>query len=432
MKYISTGGDQSPVSFREATLNGLAPDKGLYVPVEIPRLNNDFIQSLRGSGTYEIAEHVLSAFVSNDINSADLSRIITDVFDFEIPLVHVENDIQSLELFHGPTLSFKDVGARFLARCIACFKEKTKQLTILVATSGDTGSAVASGFWKMHGIRVVVLFPEGGVSKFQESQMTTLGKNITVLEVKGVFDDCQRLVKTAFADEDLNEKVHLTSANSINIARWIAQSVYYFLAYKQSEPDTALTISVPTGNLGNLTAGLLAKKMGLPVRKFVAATNRNRVITDYIQTGIYETKLSVTTVSNAMDVGDPSNYERLMYLYDGSLEQIREDVESFSFSDEETIQTIRDVYRQTNYLLDPHGAVSYLALRTYFHNHKTDAGSRSGIFLETAHPKKFAGPVKEAVPAITFDGQEPESKPEKISIANDFNALKNIILNLSS
>lgn len=432
MKYISTRGDRSMVSFREATIKGMAPDNGLYVPVEIPRLDIDFIQSLNSIDDHEIAEHIISAFVSDDIAPADLPRLILDIFDFEIPLIMVDEGIWSLELFHGPTLSFKDVGARFLARCIYRFKETSELLTVLVATSGDTGSAVASGFWKMPGIRVIILFPEGGISKFQESQMTTLGNNISVIEVNAAFDDCQRLVKTAFADKELNKKVALTSANSINIARWIAQSVYYFLAYKQYDPDAELVISVPTGNLGNLTAGVLAKKMGLPVRKFVAATNRNRVITDYIQTGIYETKPSVTTVSNAMDVGAPSNYERLMYLYGNDLEPIRADIESFSFNDENTLQAIGDVYRKTSYLLDPHGAVSYLALREFLNNNKEEFGSGSGIFLETAHPKKFAEPVKKALPLIAIPQNISGNKPEKISLENDFQKLKDLIINISS
>jgi len=425
MNFISTRNGDKGVTYREATLKGLALDRGLYVPSSIPPLEICERSSLAVMENEEIAFNIINPFVEDDIDHDSLNTIIREAFNFNIPLNQITEDIYSLELFHGPTLSFKDVGARFLARCVSHFNKSSELLNVLVATSGDTGSAVGNGFWKMPGIRVLILYPKNAISEFQESQMTGLGENVMALEVEGNFDDCQQLVKRAFTDVYLNSKTRLTSANSINIARWLAQVVYYFLAIKQYPDDRDLVISVPTGNLGNLTAGLLAKRMGLPVRKFVSATNSNRVVTDYISTGKYKARTSIRTISNAMDVGAPSNFERLMYLYKNDHKQIIRDIESYSFTDNDTLAAIRDVHDDNGYLLDPHGAVSYLALKQALElpSNKNCAG----IFLETAHPRKFEDPVRQAIPDILFPDQN-HSEGQKISMKNDFKAFSNLLL----
>ncbi len=393
MKYYSTNHKSEKVSFKEAVLQSMAGDKGLYFPEKIPALSDSFFRKLPGMSLSEIGFHFLKPYVDGAMPDAVLSDIMKDVFSFDIPLVEVETDKYALELFHGPTLAFKDVGARTLARFLSRFST-THKTTILVATSGDTGSAVARGFFDMPNIDVVVLYPKGKVSELQEKQFTTLGKNITALEVNGNFDDCQRMVKAAFADEELKKRMYLSSANSINIARLLPQAIYYFYAYGQlKNRNTAVTISVPTGNLGNLTAGLLAKKSGLPVAHFVAAANRNNVFQEYLETGMFRPRPSVSTLSNAMDVGDPSNLVRIQELYDHSFEAALKDISPYNFSDEETRGTIADVYSRTQYILDPHGAVAYLGLSAYMKEKNV-----TGIFLETAHPAKFYQTVEREIP----------------------------------
>ena len=393
MKYYSTNHKSENVSFKEAVLQSMAGDKGLYFPEKIPVLRGSFFNALPAMSLSEIGFHFLKPYVAGALPDAELSDIMEDVFSFDIPLVEVEPDKYALELFHGPTLAFKDVGARTLARFLSKFST-TYKTTILVATSGDTGSAVAQGFFDMPNIDVVVLYPKNKVSKLQEKQFTTLGKNITALEVNGNFDDCQRMVKAAFADEELKKRMHLSSANSINIARLLPQAIYYFYAYgKLKNREKPVVISVPTGNLGNLTAGLLAKKSGLPVARFVAAANRNNVFQEYLETGTFRPRASVPTLSNAMDVGNPSNLVRIQELYDHSFEAARKDVGPYHFTDEETRRTIADVYKHSQYILDPHGAVAYLGLSSYMKEKNV-----TGIFLETANPAKFYQTVEQEIP----------------------------------
>ena len=393
MKYYSTNHKSGAVSFKETVLRSMAGNKGLYFPEKIPVLRGSFFNALPAMSLSEIGFHFLKPYVAGALPDAELSDIMEDVFSFDIPLVEVEPDKYALELFHGPTLAFKDVGARTLARFLSKFST-TYKTTILVATSGDTGSAVAQGFFDMPNIDVVVLYPKNKVSKLQEKQFTTLGKNITALEVNGNFDDCQRMVKAAFADEELKKRMHLSSANSINIARLLPQAIYYFYAYgKLKNREKPVVISVPTGNLGNLTAGLLAKKSGLPVARFVAAANRNNVFQEYLETGTFRPRASVPTLSNAMDVGNPSNLVRIQELYDHSFEAARKDVGPYHFTDEETRRTIADVYKHSQYILDPHGAVAYLGLSSYMKEKNV-----TGIFLETANPAKFYQTVEQEIP----------------------------------
>ena len=389
MLFYSTNGQSPKVRFEEAVLQGLASDKGLFFPVTIPKLPSSFFDSIEELSPAGIAFQVASKFVGDEIPEEKLKQIVTETVDFPIPLVEVENDIFSLELFHGPTLAFKDVGARFMALTLRYFLEKkNKPATILVATSGDTGGAVASGFYNVEGINVAILYPSGKISTSQEKQLTTWGKNIYALEIDGTFDDCQRLVKEAFADSELKTKYGLTSANSINIARLLPQSFYYFFAYKQLKNKLKpFVISVPSGNLGNLTAGLIAWKMGLPVDRFVVASNRNDVVTKYLHTGLFESKPSVLTVANAMDVGNPSNFARVLEVFDRNYETLKRKLIGYSFNDEEIKQCIATVYQKTGYTLDPHGACAYMALL------QERKESETGIFLETAHPAKFSETV---------------------------------------
>ncbi len=394
MKYFSTNNSDLRYSFKEAVIKGLAPDNGLFFPVSIPKLEDDFFKRLPGLSLPEIGFEVAKHFVGDDISDADLKKITEEVLNFPIPVVQVEEGVNTLELFHGPTCAFKDVGARFMSRCLSAFaKQNQEEVTILVATSGDTGSAVANGFLGVEGVNVVILYPAGKVSKIQEQQLTTMGQNITALEVDGTFDDCQALVKTAFGDDDLNAKLSLTSANSINIARLLPQSFYYFYAWAQLQPNSKKVVfSVPSGNYGNLTGGLLAKQMGLPIDSFIASANINKVVPDYLNTGKYEPKASVQTISNAMDVGAPSNFARMMELYQEKHSDISKDVKGVWFSDEETEGAIADVYNRTKYILDPHGAVGYLGLKKYLNTER-----EVGVFLETAHPAKFKDTVEKVL-----------------------------------
>jgi threonine synthase len=395
MKYYSLNKQSPEVDFKEATIKGLAPDKGLYFPDHIPVVETDMIDNIQNYSNAEIAFNVIKPYVGESIPDDVLKTICSETVDFDIPLVKLNENVFSLELFHGPTLAFKDVGARFMSRCLGYFaKEKNEKVIVLVATSGDTGGAVANGFHNVPGVEVVILYPSGKVSNVQEKQLTTLGNNIHALEVEGNFDDCQRMVKDAFADEALNKKIFLTSANSINVARWLPQQFYYFFTWKQwQEKNDPPVISVPSGNFGNICAGLLACRSGLPVKHFIAACNANDVVPEYFRTGNYHPQKAVATISNAMDVGDPSNFVRVLELFKENPGELKEIVSSYSITDDETRKAIGNVLKTDKYLLDPHGAVAWIALKNYLSDHKGE----KGIFLETAHPVKFFDVVEPVI-----------------------------------
>lgn len=396
MKYYSTNKQAPLASLEKAVIKGLAEDKGLYMPEQITPLDQASIKNMKNCSFHEIACMVADSFFGDDIEKNTLHRIVEETLSFDTPVVHVDQQIYSLELFHGPTLAFKDVGGRFMARLSGYFieKENKKQVNVLVATSGDTGSAVANGFLDVPGIHVYVLYPKGKVSPIQECQFTTLGQNITALEVDGTFDDCQALVKSAFMDDALNQHMMLTSANSINVARFLPQSFYYFNAYAQLDRmgrADELVVSVPSGNFGNITAGLFAHRMGLPIKRFIAANNKNDIFLQYLQTGIYTPRPSVQTIANAMDVGDPSNFARIKELFascENPYESIKELIKGYRYSDEDIAKTMRSTYEKTGYTLDPHGACAYQAL---IDNHLSE--KETGLFLETAHPAKFKDTV---------------------------------------
>ena len=388
MKYYSTNKEAPTATLEEAVVKGLAPDKGLYMPENIHKLPTAFFDNIENMSFQEIAFEVAKAFFGDDVETSALKDIVYDTLSFDVPAIKVEDNIYSLELFHGPTLAFKDVGARFMARLLQYFikKEGQKSITVLVATSGDTGSAVANGFLGVEGIHVDVLYPKGKVSKIQESQFTTLGKNITAIEINGVFDDCQTLVKQAFMDEELNENKKLTSANSINVARFLPQAFYYFYAYaqlkKQNKADN-MVVCVPSGNFGNICAGIFAHEMGLPIKRFIAANNANDIFYKYLQSGKYEPKPSKQTLANAMDVGDPSNFARIYDLFGGCHEKITSLISGATYTDDMIKATMQTCHKETGYVLDPHGACGYRALKEGLKNGET------GVFLETAHPAKF-------------------------------------------
>ncbi len=397
MNYYSTNGQIKGVSLKDAVVKGLADDKGLFMPDIIKALPASFFENIENLSFQEIAYTVADAFFGEDVEADALKKIVYDTLSFDAPLVNVTENIYSLELFHGPTLAFKDVGGRFMSRLLGYFiaKEGKKgNVNVLVATSGDTGSAVANGFLGVEGIHVYVLYPKGLVSAIQECQFTTLGQNITAIEVDGTFDDCQRLVKTAFMDDELNAQLKLTSANSINVARFLPQSFYYFYAYAQlkklGKANNAV-ICVPSGNFGNITAGLFGKKMGLPVKRFIAANNRNDIFLEYLKTGEYKPRPSVATLANAMDVGDPSNFARVIDLYGHSHKAITAEIGGARYTDEDITETIKTCYTQTGYLLDPHGACGYQALKDMLREGET------GVFLETAHPAKFLSTVENII-----------------------------------
>ena len=396
MKYYSTNKQAPEATLEEAVVKGLAADKGLFMPRTIKPLPKEFYDNIENLSFQEIAYQVADAFFGEDVPAGVLKEIVYDTLSFDVPLVKVNEQIYSLELFHGPTLAFKDVGGRFMARLLGYFirKEGKKEVNVLVATSGDTGSAVANGFLGVEGIHVYVLYPKGKVSEIQEKQFTTLGQNITAIEVDGTFDDCQALVKAAFMDKELNEHLQLTSANSINVARFLPQAFYYFYAYAQlkkaGKADNAV-ICVPSGNFGNITAGLFGKYMGLPVKRFIAANNRNDIFYQYLQTGVYSPRPSVATIANAMDVGDPSNFARVVDLYKHSHEAIKGDISGATYTNEQIAETMKAVWQTEKYLLDPHGACGYRALQEGLQADET------GIFLETAHPAKFKDTVEEII-----------------------------------
>lgn len=433
MKYYSTNGKADRATLHEAVVKGLASDKGLFMPEVIRHLPESFFDEIQDLSFQEVAYRVADAFFGEDVPADTLKQIVYDTLNFDCPVVKVTENIYSLELFHGPTLAFKDVGARFMARLLGYFikQEGCNQVNVLVATSGDTGSAVANGFLGVEGIHVHVLYPKGKVSAIQECQFTTLGQNITALEVDGVFDDCQALVKNAFMDEELNRHMKLTSANSINVARFLPQSFYYFYAYAQlcglvGKPEEVV-FSVPSGNFGNITAGLMAKRMGLPVKRFIAANNRNDVFLQYLRTGVYTPRPSVTTIANAMDVGDPSNFARILDLYGGSHDAICAEVSGVSYTDEQIRRTMSETFRNERYLLDPHGACGYQALVDGLQPGET------GICLETAHPAKFLETVESAI-GETIPVPEKlqvfmQGEKQSILMPVGFNAFKHFLLN---
>ncbi|KAF0236193.1 MAG: L-threonine [Prolixibacteraceae bacterium] len=409
MRYYSTNNNTPEVSLKEAVVKGLAADSGLFMPERIVQFQPSFFKYIQNLNFQEIAFEVAKNFFGDDIDENHLKEIVYDTLQFDCPVVKVTESIYSLELFHGPTLAFKDVGARYMARLLNYFlNDREKQVNVLVATSGDTGSAVANGFLGVDGIHVFVLYPKGKVSKIQESQFTTLGKNITALEIEGTFDDCQRLVKTAFLDDELNNKLILTSANSINVARFLPQAFYYFNAYARLKEqgvleNKELVFSVPSGNLGNITAGLFAREMGLPVVRFIASNNANNMVFEYLQTGKYQSRSSVETLANAMDVGAPSNFARILDLYNHSHKTISEIITGSWYPDEKIREILKRVYTENNYLCDPHGACGYEALAENLRENQI------GVFLETAHPAKFT----ETVESIVGKGNVP--MPDKLA-----------------
>lgn len=430
MKFYSTNNPGIMVDLRQAVTQGLAPDNGLYMPAQIPELPKEFFGTIHQKSFREIAFAVARNIIGDDIPSNELKRIVDHTIQFEAPVVPIEKDIFALELFHGPTLAFKDFGARFMSQLLGYFaRQQDQEIVILVATSGDTGSAVANGFLGVPGTRVVVLYPSGKVSDIQEKQFTTLGQNITALEVTGTFDDCQGLVKDAFLNEDLRRKFFLTSANSINIARLIPQSFYYFNAYAQVKDGQPVVFSVPSGNFGNITGGLLAKRMGLPVHHFIAATNVNDVVPEYLRHGVFTARPSKQTISNAMDVGNPSNFARMLELFNHDFDALSRDISGYSFTDQQTREAMREVFSRHGYILDPHGAIGYLGLKKYM---STVGKPVTGVFLETAHPAKFKEVVEETlqgsipVPAELQKFLQHEKKT--IKMPADFSAFKEFLL----
>ncbi|MEP7374037.1 MAG: threonine synthase [Chitinophagaceae bacterium] len=430
MKYYSTNKQSPLVDFKEAAIRGQAPDKGLYFPEQIPKIKKEIIEGIESLSNEEIAFNVIRPYIGETIPEDKLLQIVSETIHFPIPLVQVNESIWSLELFHGPTLAFKDVGARFMSRCLGYFlKGENRKVTVLVATSGDTGGAVANGFYGVEGVEVVILYPSGKVSPVQEKQLTALGKNIHALEIEGTFDDCQQMVKQAFTDQELNQNLFLTSANSINVARWLPQQFYYFLAYKQwVDKKHPPVVSVPSGNFGNICAGILANRSGLPVQHFIAACNVNDVVSNYLQTSNFKPQTAVPTLSNAMDVGNPSNFVRILEIFNHQIPELKNKLSSYSISDANTIATIREIYQQHNYLLDPHGAVGYRALKKYLEANP----SQKGIFLETAHPVKFPNAVEETIGKkidIPFSLKEIMDQEKKsILMKGNYNELKSYLM----
>jgi threonine synthase len=395
MNYYSLNHIAPNTTFENAVIKGLAPDRGLYFPENITPLKASFFETIETLSNEAIAFEAIKQFISPEIPEDVLKTIVSETLSFDFPVVNLTESISTLELFHGPTMAFKDVGARFMARCLGYFnKDNSNEVTVLVATSGDTGGAVANGFLGVKGVRVVILYPSGKVSDIQEKQLTTLGQNITALEVDGTFDDCQDMVKKAFLDDELTSTMQLTSANSINVARWLPQLFYFMFAYKQLKNSSKeIVFSVPSGNFGNVCAGMIAQKLGLPIKHFIASNNENNVVTRYLKSNSYEPKPSVQTVSNAMDVGNPSNFIRIQAIYNNNFETLKSNLSSYSFTDDETKQALDEIYKTTQYIADPHGAVGYLGCKSYL---ETNPQAHC-VFLETAHPTKFLGVVKEVI-----------------------------------
>jgi threonine synthase len=432
MQYFSTNKNALSVNFKDACINGQAPDKGLYFPENIPQLPKAFFENIEKYSNEEIAFEVIQPYVGDCIPAGILKNIIAETINFPIPLVPINENIFSLELFHGPTLAFKDIGARFMSRCLGYFvKDFKKKVTVLVATSGDTGGAVASGFYEVPNVEVIILYPSGKVSTVQEKQLTTLGKNIHAIEVKGNFDDCQAMVKEIFTNAGDFENIFLTSANSINVARWLPQQFYYFFAYKQwKNKNNPPVFSVPSGNFGNICAGLLAHASGLPVKHFIAACNANDIVPHFLETNDYQRKAAIATISNAMDVGNPSNFVRIMQIFKENVGLLKNDFSSKSVSDEETKATLKKVFEQDHYLLDPHGAVGYTLLEKYLQQHP----NKKGIVVETAHPVKFFDVVE---PVIAEAIKIPEAIKEQLKLEKravlmnaDVNELKEFLMKI--
>lgn len=425
MRYYSLNNSSPLTSFKKAVQNGIAPDRGLYFPEEIIPISEDFINNIRDYSNEEIAYKVIKQFIGDEIPANILKEIIKKTISFDFPVVNLDQNIGSLELFHGPTMAFKDVGARFMSQCLEYFNRgKTEDITVLVATSGDTGGAVANGFLNAKGVQVVILYPKGKVSEIQEKQLTTLGNNITALEVDGVFDDCQEMVKSAFLDKNISR--NLTSANSINVARWLPQMFYFFFAYKQvSKQYKDIVFSVPSGNFGNICAGLLAQKLGLPIKHFIASTNINDTVPQYLLNGNYDPKPSKATISNAMDVGNPSNFIRIQELFDNNLSSLKKSFSSYSFSDDETKIMMKSIYDKFNYISEPHGAIGYLGLQK--HGLETN---EFGVFLETAHPVKFLDIVEETLSVdveIPYQIRQVMSKEKVATSVSNYQELKNFL-----
>ncbi|WP_378174769.1 threonine synthase [Aquimarina sp. SS2-1] len=428
MQYYSLHNKAPKVSFSEAVIKGLAPDKGLYFPENITALPQSFFDTIENIDHVEIAYQTIKQFIGDEIPEPELRDILKDVLSFDFPVIDIKENMGTLELFHGPTMAFKDVGARFMARCLGYFNQNNdNKVTVLVATSGDTGGAVAKGFLGVKGVDVVILYPSGKVSDIQERQLTTLGQNIIALEVDGVFDDCQDMVKKAFLDESITDHMQLTSANSINIARWLPQLFYFVFAYKQlKHKGKDIVFSVPSGNFGNICAGIVARKLGLPVKHFVAATNVNDTVVRYMNTSNYDPKPSKATISNAMDVGNPSNFIRIQQLFENNFESLKNSFSAYSFDDHLTKKAMQEIYDQTGYIADPHGAVGYLGLIEYgLQEHEY------GIFLETAHPVKFLDVVEETLETKVQIPKQIQNilKKQKVSIRiNDYKKLKEFLL----
>jgi len=429
MQYYSLNQNASKVNFSTAVIEGLAPDRGLYFPEQITPLPDSFYENIENLETVEIAYQAIKQFIGDEIPEKELRDILADVLSFDFPVVAIEENIGTLELFHGPTMAFKDVGARFMARCLEYFNKTNKNhVTVLVATSGDTGGAVAKGFLGVKGVDVVILYPKGKVSDIQERQLTTLGQNITALEVEGVFDDCQDMVKTAFLDTDITTHRQLTSANSINIARWLPQLFYFMFAYKQvKKKKKEIVFSVPSGNFGNICAGIVAYKLGLPVKHFIAATNANDTVVRYLNTEVYSPNPSVATISNAMDVGDPSNFIRIKQLFDNNFSALKNIFSAYSFTDQVTKETMKKIFSNSGYIPDPHGTVGYLGLKE-----RSIAENEYGIFLETAHPVKFLDIVEETletkIPEIPDQIKKVMDKEKKKIKIKDYLNLKEFLL----
>lgn len=431
MRYYSTNNRSKYVSLHDAVVNGLAEDRGLYMPEKINRLPEEFFKNIDKMSFQEISFEVAKAFFSDDVDEKSLKDIVYDTLSFDCPVKKVCDDIWTLELFHGPTLAFKDVGARFMARLLEYFirQEAHKTVNVLVATSGDTGSAVANGFLGVEGIHVYVLYPKGKVSKIQECQFTTLGRNITAIEIDGVFDDCQSLVKSAFMDGDLNKHMKLTSANSINVARFLPQAFYYFNAYARMKANGLaenLVMCVPSGNFGNITAGLFAREMGLPIRRFIAANNANNIFYNYLKTGVYEPKPSVQTIANAMDVGDPSNFARIYDLYNGSHDKISSIISGATYTDDEIKASVKQCFKDNGYILDPHGACGYQALKDNLKKGET------GVFCETAHPAKFKDTIENIIDTEIEIPQRlsdfMKGKKQTVELSDKFDDFKTFLL----
>jgi threonine synthase len=431
MNFYSLNKKAPDVSFKDAVIKGIAPDKGLYFPERITPLSKSFFDDIEALSNHEIAFEAIRQFVSDEIPDVILKEILKEVLDFDFPIVELEENIATLELFHGPTMAFKDVGARFMAQCLGYFSgnSSTNEVTVLVATSGDTGGAVANGFLGVGGVKVVILYPSGKVSDIQERQLTTLGQNITALQVDGTFDDCQKMVKRAFLDEDLLKNMQLTSANSINVARWLPQLFYFLFAYKQLKSmGKELVFSVPSGNFGNICAGMVAQRLGMPVKHFVASTNVNDTVPQFMQTGKYLPKPSTATISNAMDVGDPSNFIRIRHLFQNDFETLNENLSSFSFTDVDTKNAMKEIHKEFGYVADPHGAVGYLGFREYQKTHP----NTYGVFLETAHPVKFLDVVEDTLGTtleIPSQIQKVMGKEKKSIKINTYGELKTFLIN---